>query len=65
MQRRTFMVLLSGTAARPFAARAQQKPMPVIGYLGAGSPNACVWLVNAFRQGLRENGYVEGRDSCY
>jgi len=36
--------------------------MPVIGYLGAGSSNARVWLVDAFRQGLRENGYVEGRD---
>ena len=36
--------------------------MPVIGYLGTGSPNACVWLVDAFRQGLSENGYVEGRD---
>jgi putative tryptophan/tyrosine transport system substrate-binding protein len=36
--------------------------MPVIGYLGAGSPNARVWLVDAFWQGLRENGYVEGRD---
>jgi len=53
----------AGAALLSPAARAQQqKSMPVIGYLSAGSPNARVWIVDAFRQGLRENGYVEGRD---
>src|SRR4030095_953303 len=53
----------AGAALLSPAARAQQqKSKPVIGYLGAGWPDSRVWLVDAFRQGLRENGYVEGRD---
>jgi putative ABC transport system substrate-binding protein len=47
-------------AARPL--RAQQKAMPVIGFLGTRSPGEAVHLVAAFRQGLGEAGYVEGRD---
>jgi putative ABC transport system substrate-binding protein len=62
MQRRKFVGLLGGViAAWPLAARAQ-KPMPVIGVLSTGSPGDSVTSMNAFRLGLREAGYVEGRN---
>ena len=62
MKRRDFVLLLAGamTAARSLAA--QQKAMPVIGYLGSGSPGPVASFVAAFRQGLSETGYVEGRN---
>ena len=62
MNRREFAAVLGGgVLAYPLAALAQQKPMPVIGYLDGTAPGPGAPLVAAFRQGLSETVYVEGQ----
>ena len=62
MRRREFIAGVGGVmVAWPLSARAQQKPMPVIGFLGSSSLNQTLVQVDAFKQGLSEAGFVEGR----
>ena len=62
MRRREFIVGLCGAATMSFAVRAQQPAMPVVGFLRPGSPELNAHLLAAFRKGMGETGYVEGRN---
>jgi putative ABC transport system substrate-binding protein len=62
MRRRELLLLVGATVTAARAVRAQQKPMPMIGYLNGTSPAANAMLLAEFRRGLREAGYVEGQN---
>src|SRR5258708_23492407 len=62
MRRREFIVLIGGAAAAwPLAVRGQQS-MPVIGFLSTRSPKESTHLVEAFREGLKDSGYIENQN---
>jgi putative ABC transport system substrate-binding protein len=62
MRRRDFMTLLGGAAAWPIEARAQNAAMPIVGYLSGRSSTTSQYLADAFRKGLGETGFFEGRN---
>ena len=62
MRRREFITFLSGAAAWPLVAHAQQQAIPVIGYLSVGSPESDASRLTGLRRGLNQTGYLEGRN---
>jgi putative tryptophan/tyrosine transport system substrate-binding protein len=65
MQRRELITLVGMAVAWPLAARAQRAAIPVVGFLGAGSPEPDAYRAAAVRQGLRDSGYIEGRNIAF
>jgi hypothetical protein len=62
MKRRVFITLIGGAAAWPLAARAQESPIPVIGFIRNTTRDDSADLLKAMHQGLTQTGYVEGRN---
>jgi putative ABC transport system substrate-binding protein len=62
MRRREFITLLGGATTLPLTALAQQQPTPVVAFLKSTTPDDSAHLVRAFRQGLSEAGFAEGRN---
>ena len=62
MKRREFITLVGGAVLSPLQAWAQQRSLPVIGFINAGSPDAQSDRVRAFRQGLKDTGHVDGEN---
>src|SRR5690349_10047417 len=63
LHRRNFLIVLGGAAVWPLTALSQQSlPLPLVGFLHPGSPELFAFLVSAFREGLKQSGYIEDKD---